>query len=185
MIREILDSAKKQMAKCIEDMQTSLATMRTGRASISILDNIQAKYYDTATPLDQMATLSTPDSSLILIHPWDPSTIPSIEKAILASNLGLNPTNDGKVIRLPIPPLTEERRKQLAKSIGQTAEQHRVVLRQIRHGANDRLKSALKEKALSEDEEKNGLKKVQDLTNEYVKKVDALLKQKEAEILEI
>lgn len=185
MIRETLDTAKKRMAKCIEDMQKTLATMRTGRASISILDNIQASYYDTATPLNQMATLSTPDPTLILIHPWDPSTIPSIEKAILASDLGLNPTNDGKVIRLPIPPLTEERRKQLAKAIGQTAEQHRVALRQIRHDANDRLKQALKEKDLSEDEEKDGLRKVQELTNEYVKKVDDLLKQKEAEILEI
>jgi ribosome recycling factor len=173
------------MEKCIEDMQQSFATMRTGRASVSILDNIQANYYDTATPLNQMATLSTPDPTLILIHPWDPSTIPSIEKAILASDLGLNPTNDGKVVRLPIPPLTEERRKQLAKVIGQTAEQHRVALRQVRHDANDQLKIALKEKLLSEDEEKDGLKKVQDLTNEYVKKVDALLKQKEAEILEI
>jgi ribosome recycling factor len=185
MIRETLDSAKKRMEKCIEDMQKSLATMRTGRASISILDNIQANYYDTATPLNQMATLSTPDPTLILIHPWDPSTIPSIEKAILASDLGLNPTNDGKVVRLPIPPLTEERRKQLAKTIGQTAEQHRVVLRQIRHDANDLLKTAQRNKDLSEDEEKDGLKKVQELTNEYVKKVDALLKQKETEILEI
>lgn len=185
MIQETLSAAKKRMAKCIDDMQAHLASIRTGRASISILDNIQANYYDTATPLNQMATLSTPDPTLILIHPWDPSTIPSIEKAIMASDLGLNPTNDGKVIRLPIPPLTEERRKQLAKSIGQLAEQYRVALRQIRHDANDHLKSALKEKLLSEDEEKNGLKKVQNLTDEYVEKVDALLKQKESEILEI
>jgi ribosome recycling factor len=185
MIRETLDSARQRMAKCLEDMQHTLATIRTGRASVSILDNIQASYYGTATPLSQMATLSTPDPSLIVIHPWDPSTISSIEKAILSSDLGLNPTNDGKVIRLPIPPLTEERRKQLAKSVGQIAEQHRVAVRQIRQDANGRLKSALKEKMLSEDEEKEGLKKVQDLTDEFVAKVDKLLKAKEAEILEL
>jgi len=185
MIRETIESARKRMVKCIEDMQQILATIRTGRASVSILDNIHANYYGTATPLNQMATLSTPDPTLIVIHPWDPSTISTIEKAILSSDLGLNPTNDGKVIRLPIPPLTEERRKQLAKSVGQIAEQHRVALRQIRHDANDRLKAAQKEKTLSEDEEKDGLKKVQEITNEFVAKVDGLLKQKEQEILEL
>jgi ribosome recycling factor len=173
------------MEKCLEDMQRDLATIRTGRASVSLLDHIQANYYGTATPLNQMASLSTPDPNLILIQPWDPSTIQNIEKAILASDLGLNPTNDGKVIRLPIPPLTEERRRQLAKAIGHIAEQHRVAIRQVRHDANDQLKVRLKEKTISEDEEKEGLKKVQDLTNDFVTKVEALHKKKEAEILEI
>jgi ribosome recycling factor len=185
MIRKTLDMAKKRMDKCVEDMQQNLASIRTGRASISILDHIQANYYGTQTPLNQMASLSTPDPTLIVIQPWDPSTIPNIEKAILASDLGLTPTNDGKVVRLPIPPLTEERRKQLAKSVGHIAEQHRVAVRQVRHDANDQLKQALKAKQISEDEEKEGLKKIQDLTNEFVGKVDALLKKKEAEILEI
>jgi len=173
------------MEKCLEDMQRDLATIRTGRASVSLLDHIQANYYGTLTPLNQMASLSTPEPNLILIQPWDPSTIQNIEKAILASDLGLNPTNDGKVIRLPIPSLTEERRRQLAKAIGHIAEQHRVAIRQVRHDANDLLKVRLKEKAISEDEEKEGLKKVQDLTNDFVTKVEALHKKKEAEILEI
>ncbi len=185
MNRKTLEAAKKRMEKCVEDLQQNLASVRTGRASVSILDHIQANYYGTPTPLNQMASLSTPDPTMIVIQPWDPSTIPNIEKAILASDLGLTPTNDGKVIRLPIPPLTEERRKQLAKSVGHIAEQHRVAVRQVRHDANDQLKQAMKAKEISEDEEKEGLKKIQDLTNEYISKVDALLKKKEAEILEI
>jgi ribosome recycling factor len=185
MIRKTLDAAKKRMEKCIEDMQQSLASIRTGRASISILDHIQANYYGTPTPLNQMASLSTPDPAMIVIQPWDPSTIPNIEKAILGSDLGLTPTNDGKVVRLPIPALTEERRKQLAKSVGHIAEQHRVAVRQVRHDANDQLKQALKAKQVSEDDEKDGLKKIQDLTNDFIARVDALLKRKEAEILEI
>ncbi len=185
MTRQVLDTAKKRMEKCVSDMQQNLATIRTGRASISILDHVQANYYGTLTPLNQMASLSTPDPTMILIQPWDPSTISAIEKAILTSDLGLHPTNDGKVVRLPIPPLTEERRKQLAKTVGQIAEQHRVAIRQVRHDANDQLKAELKNKAISEDEEKDGLKKVQDLTNDFISKVDALAKKKEGEILEI
>jgi ribosome recycling factor len=185
MIRPTVDSAKKRMEKVISDMQQNLSSIRTGRASISILDHINANYYGTATPLQQMATLSTPEPSLIVIQPWDPSTIPNIEKAIQASDLGLTPTNDGKVVRLPIPPLTQERRKQLAKSVGHIAEQHRVAVRQVRHEANDQLKTYLKDKKISEDDEKEGLKKIQDLTNEFIGKVDALLKKKESEILEL
>jgi ribosome recycling factor len=166
-------------------MQQNLSMVRTGRASVSILDHIQANYYGTPTPLQQMATLSTPDPTVIVIQPWDPSTIPNIEKAILASDLGLTPASDGRVIRLPIPPLTQERRKQLAKSVGHIAEQHRVAIRQVRHDANDLLKTSLKDKKISEDDEKEGLKKIQDLTNEFIGKVDALLKKKESEILEI
>jgi ribosome recycling factor len=185
MTRQILEATRKRMEKCIEGMQHGLAAIRTGHASISILDHIQANYYGTMTPLNQMASLSTPDPAMILIQPWDPSTIASIEKAILASDLGLNPTNDGKVVRLPIPPLTEERRKQLAKTVGHMAEQFRVSVRQVRHDANDQLKVELKDKKISEDEEKDALKKVQDITNDFISKVDALQKKKEAEILEI
>jgi ribosome recycling factor len=185
MIRETLDAAKKGMEKCVEDMNRNLATIRTGRASISILDHIQANYYGTMTPLNQMASLSTPEPALIVIQPWDPSTIAVIEKAIQASDLGLTPTNDGKVIRLPIPPLTQERRQQLAKSVAQIGEQHKVAIRQVRHEANDQLKSFLKKKEISEDEERDGLKKVQDLTNTYSEKIEELQKNKEKEILEI
>ena len=185
MIRQTLDAAKKNMEKCVEDMQQNLATIRTGRASVSILDHIQANYYGTPTPLNQMASLSAPDPTLIVIQPWDPSTISAIEKAILTSDLGLNPTNDGKVIRLPIPPLTQERRKQLAKSVAHIGEQHKVAVRQARHDANDQLKTLLKDKNISEDEEKDALKKVQDMTNAHIEKIEALQKKKEAEILEI
>lgn len=185
MTRQILETTRKRMEKSIEGMQHGLAAIRTGRASISILDHIQANYYGTLTPLNQMASLSTPEPTMILIQPWDPSTISAIEKAILSSDLGLNPTNDGKVVRLPIPSLTEERRKQLAKTVGHIAEQHRVAIRQVRHDANDTLKVKLKEKAISEDDEKDGLKKIQDLTNDFIARVDALQKKKEAEILEI
>ncbi len=185
MIRQIIDTTRKRMEKSIEGMQHGLAAIRTGRASISILDHIQANYYGTLTPLNQMASLSTPEPTMILISPWDPSTISAIEKAILSSDLGLNPTNDGKVVRLPIPPLTEERRKQLAKTVGHIAEQHRVAVRQVRHDANDLLKAKLKEKAISEDDEKDALKKVQDLTNDFIARIDVLQKKKEAEILEI
>ena len=185
MIRDTLDTAKKGMEKCVEDMKRNLATIRTGRASISILDHIQANYYGTPTPLNQMASLSTPEPALIVIQPWDPSTISVIEKAILASDLGLTPTNDGKVIRLPIPPLTQERRQQLAKSISQIGEQHRVAIRQARHEAKDRLKSFLKKKEISEDEERDGLKKVQEITDKYIEQIGELQENKENEILEI
>lgn len=185
MIRDTLNDAKKGMEKCVEDMSRSLATIRTGRASISILDHIQANYYGTPTPLNQMASLSTPEPSLIVIQPWDPSTISAIEKAVLASDLGLTPTNDGKVIRLPIPPLTQERRQQLAKSVSQIGEQHKVAIRQVRHEANDQLKSFLKKKEISEDEERDGLKKVQEITDRFIEQIGELQKSKENEILEI
>lgn len=185
MIRETLDTTKKGMEKCLDDMNRNLATIRTGRASISILDHIQANYYGTPTPLNQMASLSTPEPALIVIQPWDPSTIAVIEKAILTSDLGLTPTNDGKVVRLPIPPLTQERRQQLAKSVAQIGEQHKVAIRQVRHEANDQLKSFLKKKEISEDEERDGLKKVQEMTDNYIQKIGELQKDKEKEILEI
>jgi ribosome recycling factor len=185
MIRSTIDTAKEGMEKCVDDMRRNLATMRTGRSSVSILDNIQASYYGTPTPLNQMASLSTPDSTLIVIQPWDPSTISAIEKAILASDLGLTPTNDGKVIRLPIPPLTQERRKQLAKAVGHVSEQHRVGVRQVRHEANDQIKEFHKDKKISEDEQRDALKKIQDMTDEYIEQIGELQKKKEAEILEI
>jgi ribosome recycling factor len=185
MIRQTLDAAKKGMEKCVEDMRQSLSTIRTGRASTSILDHVQANYYGNMTPLSQMASLSAPDPTLIVIQPWDPSTIAAIEKAILTSDLGLNPTNDGKVVRLPIPPLTQERRKQLAKSVAHIGEQHKVAVRQVRHDANDQLKALLKDKKISEDEEKEGLKKIQDMTNTHIERIEDLQKKKEAEILEI
>jgi len=177
--------AENRMKGAVKALEDDLSAIRTGRASISILDHIQANYYGTPTPLNQMASLSTPEPSLIVIQPWDPSTISAIEKAVLASDLGLTPTNDGKVIRLPIPPLTQERRQQLAKSVSQIGEQHKVAIRQVRHEANDQVKSFLKKKEISEDEERDGLKKVQEITDKFIEQIGELQKSKENEILEI
>jgi ribosome recycling factor len=185
MIKPVLDDLKKRMEKTIEDFQRELATIRTGRASISLLDHVMVNYYGTPTPINQVASLSVPEPTTILIQPWDTSVIGEVEKAILTSDLGINPTNDGKVIRLPIPPLTEERRKQLAKVVKNVAEQHRVAVRQIRHEGNDRLKKLLKDKKISEDDERNGLKKIQELTDTYIKKIDTMAKAKEDEVLKV
>lgn len=182
-IKPVLEDLKKRMEKTIADLQRELASIRTGRASINLLDHITVNYYGTPTPINQVATLSVPEPSLILVQPWDASIAGEIEKAIRASDLGVNPTNDGKVIRIPIPPLTEERRRQLAKLVGQVAEQHRVAIRQIRHEGNDRIKRLQKEKKISEDEERDALKRVQELTDNHIKKIDALAKAKEEEIL--
>ena len=183
MITPILDETKKKMEKTIADLQRNLASVRTGRASVHLLDQVMVDYYGTPTPVNQLASLSTPEPSLILVQPWDASVLGAIEKAIQASDLGVNPTNDGKVIRVPIPPLTEERRRQLAKNVGHIAEEHRVAVRQVRHESNDRLKKLLKDKKITEDDERTGLKKVQDLTDSYIKKIDGLAKTKEDEIL--
>ena len=183
MIKPLLDELKKKMDKAIADLQRNLASVRTGRASVHLLDHVMVDYYGTPTPVNQVASLSTPEPNLIVVQPWDTSVLGPIEKAIQASNLGVNPSNDGKVVRVPIPLLTEERRRQLAKGVGHLAEEHRVVVRQVRHDGNDRLKKMLKDKKISEDDERAGLKKVQELTDEYIKKIDGLAKSKEEEIL--
>jgi len=183
MIKPLLDELKKKMDKAIADLQRNLASVRTGRASVHLLDHVMVDYYGTPTPVNQVASLSTPEPNLIVVQPWDTSVLGPIEKAIQASNLGVNPSNDGKVVRVPIPLLTEERRRQLAKGVGHIAEEHRVVVRQVRHDGNDRLKKMLKDKNISEDDERAGLKKIQELTDEYIKKIDGLAKSKEEEIL--
>jgi ribosome recycling factor len=152
---------------------------------VNLLDGIKVDYYGTQTPLNQMATLSVPESSLIVIQPWDVSVIKSVEKAILKSDLGITPSNDGKVIRLAIPPLTEERRKELAKIVKKKAEEKKVAVRQARRDANDMLKSLEKEKEITEDQLHKGQDQVQKITDDYVKKVDDLTAKKEQEILEI
>lgn len=185
MIKPVLDDIKKKMDKAIADLQRELATVRTGRASINLLDHIVVNYYGTPTPLNQAATLSVPDPSTILIQPWDASLIGEIEKAIQASDLGINPVNDGKVVRVPIPPLTEERRKQLAKHVAHVAENHRVTIRQVRHEGNDKIKKLQKEKKISEDDERNTLKKVQEMTDSYIEKIGTLARNKEDEVLKV
>ena len=184
-VKEIEGSSKARMEKAISDLQHSMATIRTGRASISLLDNIRVDYYGTPTPLNQIGNLHVPEPSLITVQPWDVSQIGSIEKAIRASDLGLNPANDGKVIRIPIPPLTEERRKELVKHLHAVAEDHRVAIRNIRRDANEAAKKLLKDKKIAEDEERRGLDEIQKMTNGYMDKLDQAARNKEKEILEI
>lgn len=173
------------MGSVIEDFKRKLSNVRTGRATVGLLDSVLVDYYGTPTPLNQMASVAVPEPQMLTVQPWDISQLPVVEKAIIAANLGLNPSNDGKMIRLPIPPLNEERRKQLAKQIHEIAEEHRVAIRNVRHSSNDTLKKMLKEKLVSEDEERGGLERVQKLTNEYIATIDELSRNKEAEIMSV
>jgi ribosome recycling factor len=161
-----------------------LNRVRTGRANLSLLDGIRVDYYGTPTPVNQMASLSVPESRLITIQPWDVSVIKDIEKALLKSDLGLTPSNDGKIIRIAIPPLTEERRKQLAKSVHKICEDHKIAIRNIRRDANELLKSMKKDGEIAEDEAFKGQDQVQKITDEFVKQIDDIFKEKEKEILE-
>jgi ribosome recycling factor len=170
------------MDTVIEDFRRKLATVRTGRAAVSLLDSVMVDYYGTMTPLSQMASVHVPEPQMLTVQPWDQTQVAPIEKAIRASDLGLNPSNDGKLVRIPIPALTEERRKQLAKQVHEIAEDHRTAVRNIRRDANERLKKMLKDKLISEDNERDGLEEVQKLTNTYIGKIDELTKSKEHEL---
>ncbi len=184
-IKEVEANLKIRMEKAISDLQHDMAAIRTGRASLGILDHIRVDYYGTPTPLNQVANLHVPEPSLITIQPWDVSQIGAIEKAIRTSDLGLNPANDGKIIRLPIPPLTEERRKELVKKLHAAAEHHRVSVRNIRRDGNESVKKLLKDKKVTEDEDKRAHDEIQKLTDSYMEKIDLASKVKEKEILEI
>jgi ribosome recycling factor len=184
-VKEVEAGAKARMDKAVTDFQQEVSSIRTGRASVSIFDTLKVDYYGAPTPINQVANLHVPEPSLITIQPWDVSQIGVIEKAIRTSDLGLNPGNDGKIIRVPIPPLTEERRKDIVKRLHHVAEDHRVALRNIRRDANEQLKKLLKDKAISEDEERKALDDVQKMTDGYISRVDAASKTKEKEILEI
>jgi len=184
-VKDIEGSSKSRMEKAMGDLQHAMATIRTGRASISLLDNIRVDYYGTPTPLNQIGNLHVPEPTLITVQPWDVSQIGAIEKAIRSSDLGLNPANDGKLIRIPIPPLTEERRKELVKRLHAVAEDHRVAIRNIRRDANEAAKKLLKDKKIAEDEERRGLDEIQKMTNGYMDRLDQAAKNKEKEILEI
>ena len=184
-VEEIQLEAEERMDKTIDDLRREMASLRTGRASVHLLDNIRAEYYGSPTPLSQMANLSAPDPSSILIQPWDTSAVSVIEKAILQSDLGLNPQNDGRIIRLNIPPLTEERRRQFVKQLHQMTEKHRVAVRNLRRDANDSIKKLEKDKAISEDESRQAQDEIQTLTNATIAKLDATSAAKEKEIMEI
>lgn len=184
-VRDIEAKTNSRMEKVLSDLQHAMASIRTGRASISILDGVRVDYYGAPTPLNQLATLHVPEPSMITVQPWDVSQIGSIEKAIRSSDLGLNPTNDGKVVRVPIPALTEERRKQLVKHLHTVTEDHRVALRNIRRDSNESIKKLLKDKAISEDQDKRAHESVQKTTDDHILKADQASKVKEKEILEI
>jgi ribosome recycling factor len=184
-VKEVETQAKARMDKVHSDLQHAMAGIRTGRASVSLFDNVRVDYYGTPTPINQVATLHVPEPSLITVQPWDVSQIGAIEKAIRSADLGLNPSNDGKLIRVPIPALTEERRKELVKKLHGVAEDHRVALRNIRRDANESVKKLLKDKLISEDDERRAIDDIQKLTDAGIAKLDQAAKGREKEILEI
>lgn len=183
--KEILRRADKRMEVTVDDAKAKLGTVRTGRASLAILDGVRIDYYGTPTPLNQVAKLSIPEPSLIVVQPFDPSTLQLIEKAILSSDLGLNPANDGKLVRVPIPALTEERRKQMVKKVRSMGEDAKTAVRQIRRDANEEFKGLEKEGEISEDDARRSLDEVQKLTDKHVGTIDELTKAKEQELMEI
>ncbi|HXH29107.1 MAG TPA: ribosome recycling factor [Candidatus Polarisedimenticolia bacterium] len=184
-VNAILAQGQQKMNDTVEHTRKELQAIRTGRASLAILDGLTVEYYGTPTPLQQVCTLTIPEATLIVAQPWDVTLIQKIEKAIRSSDLGLNPTNDGKLIRIPIPALTEERRKQLAKRVREIAEQGRTAIRLERRTANEAFKKLLKDKSISEDDEKRGLDSVQKTTDQHIKQIDEMARHKEDEILKI
>ncbi len=185
MIEEIIEEAREKMEKSVDALRKELKRIRTGRASLSVFDGVRVNYYGTPTPLNQLASLSVPESRLITIQPWDASAIKEIEKAILKSNLGLTPTSDGKIIRITIPPLTEDRRKEIVKQVNKICEDYRVAVRNIRRDANEMLKGLKKDGDASEDDVKKSLDDVQKITDDHIRQIDDIFKEKEKETLEL
>ncbi len=183
--KTLIADAKQRMHTSVETVRRELASMRTGRASLSMLDGVRVDYYGTPTPLNQVGNLSTPDPTLIQVQPWDVKLLPVIEKAIRTSDLDLNPLNDGKVIRIPIPPLTEERRKGLVKNAHKHAEEGRVAIRNVRRDINDHLKKMLKSHEVSEEDEKQAMAEVQKATDQHIEQINEILKKKESEIMAV
>jgi ribosome recycling factor len=176
---------KTRMDKAVHDFQANLASTRTGRASIQMLDQVKVDYYGTMTPLNQVGQLTTPDANMIVIQPWDTGIIGEIEKALRTSDLGFNPQNDGKVVRVPIPPMTEDRRREVVKHLNRVLEDHRTAVRNIRRDGNDVIKKAAKDKAISGDEEKRALDEMQKLTDDEIKRMEEMSKKKEAEVMQV
>ena len=183
--KDVIKETKPRMEGAVDDFRRKLASVRTGRAAVSILDTVLVDYYGTPTPLSQMASVHAPEPQMLTVQPWDQTQIAAVEKAIRSADLGLNPSNDGKLVRIPIPPLTEERRKQLAKQIHDIAEDHRTAIRNVRRDANDRLKKMLKDKTISEDAERDALQEIQKLTDGHITRIDELSKSKEQEIMSV
>ena len=185
MHEDVVKELKARIEKTLEDLRKDLSRIRTGRANLSLLDGIRVDYYGTSTPLSGVASLSVPEPRLITIKPWDRSQLKQIEKAITEANIGINPMNDGEIIRLPIPPLTEERRKEIAKQVRQRGEDHKVAVRNERRDANEKLKELLKKKSISEDDLKRASEKVQKETDQGVVKIDDIVQKKGKEVMEV
>jgi ribosome recycling factor len=173
------------MEKAVDGFRATLASTRTGRASVHMLDQIKVSYYGTDTPLNQVAQLTTPDPNMIVIQPWDPGILTDIEKALRVSDLGFNPQNDGKIVRVPVPPMTEERRREVVKHLNKELEDHRTAIRNVRRDGNELIKKAAKEKKISEDEEKRSLDEIQKLTDEEIRRLEEMSKNKEREVMQI
>jgi ribosome recycling factor len=185
MISDLKNRTRGGMDKAVEALRRDLSKVRTGRASVAILDDVRVDYYGTPTPLNQVGSLTVPEPRLITIQPWEKKLIPEIERAIQKSDLGINPTSDGITIRLAFPPLTEERRKDMVKQVKKMGEEGKIAVRNARRDANEALKKLLKDKAVSEDDEKRGEKEIQELTDDYVARIDKIVADKEKELLEI
>ena len=184
-LKDIQQQLKSRMDKAVQDFQTNLASTRTGRASVAMLDQVRVDYYGTPTPLNQVAQVTTPDANMIVIQPWDASILCEIEKTLRASDLGFNPQNDGKIVRVPVPPMTEERRREVVKHLNKVLEEHKTAVRNIRRDGNELIKKAAKDKKISEDEEKRSLEEIQKLTDEEIKRMDEMSNRKEAEIMQV
>src|ERR1700680_4245921 len=183
--RDAMAAAKTRMEKAVDDFRKDMATLRTGRANASLLDSVRVDYHGTPMPLNQLGTVNTPDATMIVISPWDPSAVPLIDKAIRTSDLGLNPTNDGKVVRVPIPALTEERRKDIVKQLHKVLENHRTAVRNIRRDIKEAVEKLEKEKKISEDDRKRSVEDLEKLTHSETKKIEDLCAVKEKDILEV
>jgi ribosome recycling factor len=184
-LKDTQQQLKTRMEKAVDDFRATLASTRTGRASVHMLDQVKVPYYGSEMPLNQVAQVTAPDANLILIQPWDPSIIVDIEKALRTYDLGFNPQNDGKIIRIPIPPMTEERRKDVVKHLNKTLEDHRTAVRNIRRDGNDMIKKTAKDKKISEDEEKRSLEEIQKLTDDEIRRMEEMCRNKEREVLQI
>src|ERR1700690_619221 len=184
-LRDIRIQLKTRMDKAVEDFRKAMAATRTGRASVHMLDSINVEYYDSHMPLNQIAQVHAPEPQLITVQPFDPTSLPAIEKAIRAADIGLNPMNDGKIIRVPVPALTEKRRKDMVKHLHKGLEDHRTVVRNIRRDGNDAIKKAMKDKKITEDDEKRAMDEIQKLTDDEIKKMEDMSKGKEKEVMEI
>jgi ribosome recycling factor len=184
-LKDLNADLRRRMDQAVATFQASLASTRTGRASVHMLDQVKVDYYGTHTPISQLAQVSAPEAQLIVIAPWDPTILKEIEKAIQGADLGFNPQSDGKIIRVPVPPMTEERRRDVCKHINKVLEEHRTAVRNVRRDGNDALKKLAKEKKISEDEEKRSLEEVQKMTDEEIRRMEELSRKKEAEVMQV